>query len=261
MHNCHVNIHDLEQEFANQAIGRRIRHFAETASTNSLAMSELKAGQTNHGDIFVADRQSAGRGQSGRVWQSESNDGLWMSVVLMDKDPIQPLSFLPCLAVHDYLNQELRLDAHLKWPNDILVGSRKIAGVLIESTTVANQAHAPAWILGIGLNLERREFSDELRDRATSVALEMGPCPAQLSALRGVLQHLNRWIESARDLTDPWMERSRMPGRTLAFDRQGQTFRATVKGLTAEGYLQLEHEDGRIETIVSSGDINFPLDY
>lgn len=259
MHNHPVNISDLSKEFVHFPIGRRIRHEQEIPSTNSLALEELKLGRASHGDIFVADRQSSGRGQSGRDWQSETDDGLWMTIVLMMDTPPQPLSFLPCLAVHDYLNTELGLPAHLKWPNDILVGSKKIAGILVEATT--SNDNKPGWVIGIGLNLNRRVFADPIKDRATSIVLERGSCPDRLSVLRGIIQRFNHWMLSDENLVSAWTSRSRMPGRSLIIRRKDKTYEAQVVGLSDEGYLQLELEDGRIETVISSSDIELPLVY
>lgn len=185
--------------------------------------------------------------------------GLWMSFVLIGDIPVSPLAFLPCVAIHDYLRQDLRLDPHLKWPNDVLVGKRKIAGVLAEGTT--NPKGQQGWVIGIGLNLFQETFAPNLADKATSVVMERGSSPPRNEVLLALIGWLNGTIAGDQDLISPWLARSRMPGRSLNFRRNGQEYEAKVLGLTPEGYLQIKHLDGTIESIISSHDLTIPTDY
>ncbi len=254
-----MNIKDIEQLFAGLPIGSKIRHFESIDSTNSFALEEVRRGHADHGDIFLSDVQTGGRGQSGNKWQSLDALGLWMSFVLIGDIPVSPLAFLPCVAIHDFLHQDLNLDPHLKWPNDVLVGKKKIAGVLAEGTT--NPQGHQGWVIGIGLNLFQKSFTPELSGKATSVVMEAGTCPRRNEVLLSLIGWLNGTISGDKDLISPWMARSRMPGRTLKFRRANQEWEAQVQGLTAEGYLQIQHLDGTMESIISSHDLTIPTDY
>ncbi len=254
-----MDIQDIENLFADLPIGGRIQYRASVDSTNSWAHQELHAGRTRNGDIFLSDQQTAGRGQNGRVWESKKSDGLWFSFVVLDSLPITPLPFLPCVAIQNYLAQDLGLDAHLKWPNDVLVGHRKIAGVLVEST--ASSQGCQGWIVGIGVNLGQTQFAGDLLNKATSVAIEKQTAPERNEALCAILGWLNAAVAGKEDLISSWLERSRMPGRSLTFTKNGDDITATILGLTAEGYLKIAHPDGRIETLISSSDLTLPQRY
>ncbi len=144
-----------------------------TTSTNDEAHRGAKEGAT-HGTTWVAEAQSAGRGRRGRTWLSPDGDGLLFSVLLRlgcEPSRLPPLALLAGLAVRDAVARAAPLaDPKIKWPNDVLVGPRKLAGVLIEAVTVG--ARVDAVIVGIGINVHTRSFPEEIRDRATSIALE-----------------------------------------------------------------------------------------
>ncbi len=258
-HNLSMKIEDMESFFAGLPIGARIMHQEEVDSTNQRALERLQDGRSQHGDILVADRQTAGRGQAGRDWQSATPDGLWMSLTLLGEPAVTPLSFLPAIALCDYLCRDLGLNAHLKWPNDVLVGDRKIAGILVEGSRTPKGIQG--WVVGLGLNLNQLTFPGELEGRATSVRLCCGRAPSSPEALLAILGWLNGTWASGGDLVEAWMQRSRLPGHTLTMTIRGQPCTVCVTGLTPEGYLLLRHADGQEETIISSRDIDLPCDY
>ena len=254
-----MKLTDIEQLFCSLTIGGRIHHRTSAKSTNSWALEELRSGNCLNGDIFLCDQQTDGRGQNGRTWQSGNNDGLWMSFVVLGSQPVKPLPFLPAIAIQDYLTKDLEIDAHLKWPNDVLVGNRKIAGILVEGTNDKNGS--PGWVIGMGLNLNQLKFPGPLAESATSVALETKTIPSRNDALAAILGWLNVTLTAHEDLVTAWVERSRMPGRTLTFTKAEEPQEATVIGLTDEGYLRIKHTDGRIENLISSSDLSLPQEY
>ena len=138
-----------------------IRHFAETASTN------LAAREGRPGDVFTADYQSAGRGRLDHKWLSPPGENLMMSAVVdvagMDASAVSTLPLVAGLAVAEALEPFAGALA-VKWPNDVLAGGRKLAGILCE-------LNGEAAIVGIGVNVRQREFAPEIAARATSLAL------------------------------------------------------------------------------------------
>lgn len=162
-----------------------IHHKAVTASTNL----DARAGRP--GDVFTADFQTAGRGRLDHKWLSAAGENLMLSAVLdvadIPPDQVATLPLAVGLAVLRGLSPFLRgpSAAALKWPNDVLVGGRKIAGILCER-------HGELVIAGLGVNVRQRTFAKEIEDRATSLAV-LGPVPrvaevrdAVLAALAGV---------------------------------------------------------------------------
>lgn len=150
-------------------------------STNERAFAALDAGDARHGDVHVARAQSAGRGRLGRAWHSPPGEGLYLSAILMPPAPPPPspaLTIAAGLAVLDAVRHTARalglgsdFAPRLKWPNDVLVGDAKLAGILVETRGL--DAERPCYVVGIGLNVAQRSFPEDLsNERAvTSLAL------------------------------------------------------------------------------------------
>ncbi len=212
-------------------LGRIITHVTETASTNTLALQCRVDGA-----VFVADQQTAGRGRRGRVWESRPGLGLWCSVALAGGP--EGLNFAAPLAVLDALGGDLPLT--LKWPNDVLAGGRKVCGVLVE--------HRAGWtVVGIGLNVGHAagDFSPDLRDTATSLALATGRGWHRYAVLRQVLAALDARVVQVRagdlaGMRGAWEAALDVVGKPIA--RAGVT--GVVIGLTPEGALRVRTAAG-----------------
>jgi BirA family biotin operon repressor/biotin-[acetyl-CoA-carboxylase] ligase len=160
---------EIAQACEGRALVRHIAHFTATASTQLEA--RRLAARRGAGVLVVADAQHAGRGRLGRGWHSPAGGGLWMSLVLA---PRRPLPEWPCvtslaaLALREALRHAAGLSCGIKWPNDLLIRGRKIAGILAETAT------GEPLILGIGVNLDQTasDFPEELRALATSARIE-----------------------------------------------------------------------------------------
>jgi BirA family biotin operon repressor/biotin-[acetyl-CoA-carboxylase] ligase len=209
---------DLERPPLHEAVLRRallvpgglwtdLRVVAETGSTNS-DVAALARGGAAEGLVLVAERQASGRGRLGRVWASPPRAGLTMSVLLRPAGVgLTHFGWLPLLAgvaLVEAVRRIAEVDAVLKWPNDLLVGGRKCAGILAEVIPPAPGAESAdaAVVLGIGLNTSLREH--ELpRPDATSLALAGAACADRDPLLRGLLRSLadwyGRWREAGGD--------------------------------------------------------------
>jgi BirA family transcriptional regulator, biotin operon repressor / biotin---[acetyl-CoA-carboxylase] ligase len=211
-------------------------------STQAVAFALAAEGAADR-TVVVADAQTAGRGRRGRTWHDEPGASLLMSVILRPRlDPVRlpTLSLAAGVAVVEALERVTGLAARLKWPNDVLVGGRKLAGILLESRLNA----APLVVLGIGINLAQRSFPSDLADRATSVRLATGRDVEPDALLTALLEALDTW--RARLETEGWAP-VRERWRTVA-DTLGR--RVTVDGVTG---LALDvDEDGAL--IVADGD-------
>jgi len=178
---------------------RLVRHDT-VDSTNERAFAALAAGTARDGDVHTARAQTAGRGARGRAWASAPGEGLYASVVLLPDPPAPPpaaLTMAAGLAVQDLLHALGLAGARLKWPNDVLVGQRKLAGILIESRGF--DPRRPAFVCGIGLNALQQTFTPEVEARgATSLARE-GVALAPEAALDRLLPHLAARLAEARE--------------------------------------------------------------
>lgn len=190
-------------------IGRKILVFEETASTNDLA---ARAGDDGlaEGLVIFAETQRAGRGTSGRRWVSPPHQSLLFSILLRPPARIPvprwpELTFCAALAVAEAAERETGCPARLKWPNDVLLGGRKIAGILLES----HQRRTPGFVVvGIGLNVLQREedFDPEIREKAGSLATMTndGWLPDRTRVANTVLElldaHYSAWANGASEI-------------------------------------------------------------
>jgi BirA family biotin operon repressor/biotin-[acetyl-CoA-carboxylase] ligase len=158
-------------------------HFRRTGSTNERAR-ELAAGGAPHGTLVTATEQSAGRGRQGRTWTAPSGSAILCSLVIRDPPRLLPLA--AGVAVAEVVGS----GAGVKWPNDVLVDGRKLAGILVEGRPQERWA-----VLGVGVNVavRQRDFPPELRDRAGTMGL--GP-EALEPTLELLLSRLEHWIDA-----------------------------------------------------------------
>ena len=204
---------------------RRIDHVAETGSTNADLAAAARAGTVEPSTVLIADFQSAGRGRLGRTWTAPPGTSIAMSV-LVRPDGVAPerwtwLPLLTGLAVADGLSRSAGLEVRLKWPNDVLVGDRKLCGILAERVELAD---GPAGVVGMGINTHLA--TDDLPvPGATSVALECAaagrPAPDRSEVVATVLAAyellFRRWLATPDDtwLVDAYRSRSATLGRAV----------------------------------------------
>lgn len=157
----------------NLFIGKKVVYLPKCHSTNSIAIQLVTLEHANEGTLVLTDEQLAGRGQRGNAWESEPGRNITMTVVLRPVflKPMQQfhLTMVVSLAVKKTLDDFGLKEVKVKWPNDVYVGNRKIAGILIENTLRGNIIESS--VVGIGLNLNQERFQTE---RATSVKIETG---------------------------------------------------------------------------------------
>jgi len=188
----------LRAELRQCTIGREIVVLEETTSTNDIVLRMANSGAPE-GLVVFAEHQSAGRGQRGNTWESAAGKGLWFSVLLRPKsaisDPVQ-LAQRTAQIVTTTIQGQFYLSATVKLPNDIYIDDRKVAGVLVEMRAQAKGPHLA--VLGVGVNVNQmpHDFSEELRKRATSLAIaRRGPIDRASFAV-ALLRNLDRFYRA-----------------------------------------------------------------
>jgi BirA family biotin operon repressor/biotin-[acetyl-CoA-carboxylase] ligase len=218
-------------------IGTPRFHLRVTDSTNVRAKA-LAAGGAPHGALITASEQTAGHGRQGRTWTAPAGEALLMSVVLRQWSEMLPLA--AAVAVAETVGD----DAQIKWPNDILVGGRKVAGILVEGRPQEGWA-----VLGIGVNVAVREFPEEL----AAIAASLGRSPEDVEPfLSSLLRGLERWIPAAADnVVAAWGERDALAGREIIWNGGS----GTAAGIDAAGKLRVRLADGS-ETALDAGEVH-----
>jgi BirA family biotin operon repressor/biotin-[acetyl-CoA-carboxylase] ligase len=211
-------------------IGTPRVHHRVTDSTNERARALAAAGAP-HGTLVTADEQLAGRGRQGRTWTAPPRTAVLMSVVLRDLTETLPLAAAVAVC------EALPVEAAIKWPNDVWIDERKVAGILVEARPLDGWA-----VLGIGLNVSTEDFPPELH--ATSLALA-GADVSHDEALGALLRSLNGWLAAPTGaVLAAWRERDALLGRTVRWENGGNE--GTAAGVDSSGALIVETADGRV---------------
>ncbi|MGZ4711810.1 MAG: biotin--[acetyl-CoA-carboxylase] ligase [Acidimicrobiia bacterium] len=226
-----------------------LRWFAGLDSTNRYLLDEARAGAPS-GLVVVADHQTAGRGRLGRTWVAPPGASLLTSVLLRPggaPDSWHRFVTAAGLAMAEAVEATTGVVAGLKWPNDLLVGDRKLAGVLAE---VAGDA----LVVGIGLNVEWHDVPDDLRAIATSCNLEGGRPVERHEILDAFLDRFARHLASPAAAHAAYVARLTTIGRAVRIEQSRGVLVGTARGVDPDGRLLLEREDGTLEQ-VAVGDV------
>ncbi len=244
-----------------RVIGRDIRVFEETGSTNDV-IEKLARDGVKEGVVVFAESQTHGRGRLGRKWMSPAKRGLWFSILLRpDLRPQEAtrLTVASATALRRAIQAQTSLKPAIKWPNDILVQGRKVAGVLTELS--AELDHIKHVILGIGVdvNLNTGDFPAELRRVATSLKAELGRSVARPELAVGILRELDRdyaRIGSGQfaALADEWEAHGTTIGQQVVIRMGDRQIRGRAESLGEDGALLVRTEHGHLERIVG-GDV------
>lgn len=215
-------------------IGRPRVHHAVCDSTNERA-KELAAAGAPHGTLVTAGEQTAGRGRQGREWVAPPRSSVLMSVVLREFDPLLPLR--AAVAVAETVGSD-----EIKWPNDVWLGGRKVAGILVEGRP------AEAWaVLGIGVNVVAVEFPAELN----AVAVDDGRSVNEV--LAALLGALGQWLGGS-DVLRAWRRRDALLGRTIGWVGGAG---GVAAGIDDSGALLVDTSDGRVA--LQAGEVHLNL--
>jgi BirA family biotin operon repressor/biotin-[acetyl-CoA-carboxylase] ligase len=238
-------------------IGGRILHYSCLPSTNEKALEHGAAG-VSEGLVIVAEEQSEGRGRHGRNWYSPGGTGLYFSILLRPRCPQERLSLLPVAAGIGVAGGLEKLgvgDVGIKWPNDVQISGRKVAGILVESRQAADGMFAVA---GVGLNVAGREFPPELADTATSLLLATGTEHSNEEVLSLMLGEIERFYSDlCLGRNDELVSRLRrfdvLRGRRVRVNA-GKALTGRALGIDDEGRLIVQTEDGQ-EHFINSGEV------
>ncbi len=252
----------IQRRLRSRTIGRSLEVHAEAGSTNDLAMAAGAAGVPD-GHCVLADRQSAGRGRLSRRWESPGGLGLYVSIVLRPPVPVAQAPFLTVVAgvaVCDALSETAAVSPGLKWPNDVLLDGRKVAGILSE--LAASGSAIRHVVVGIGINLNHRseDFPEELQPLAGSLFLATGrPFPRDAVAA-ALFNHFDRLYAlfcagERRVLVEAARQRSVVLGRRVALIDGKERWEGHAVDLDEDGALLVRDAAGVVRC-VHAGDVS-----
>lgn len=240
-------------------VGKSIKVLDTVNSTNDY-LKKLGSQGAEAGTVALAREQTAGKGRLGRTWQSKKDDGIAMSVLLRpETSPAEISSITPLagLAVCRAINDFCKLDSRIKWPNDIIVGKKKLVGILTEMSAEFDRVDYT--VTGIGINVKNTTFPDEIAHKATSVLLETGRHIDQNRFVACVLKYLerelvdNRYNLSGTSVTD-YQSLCATIGRSVTFTKGRRKISGMAVGISNSGELEVMLSNGTIST-VNSGEV------
>ncbi len=237
---------------------KQVHHYYKIGSTNSEAMKAASEGAPE-GSVFLAEEQLAGRGRGDHAWHSARSAGIYCSVILRPEIPPSDallLSLAAGLAVRAAVTEIAQLPVDLKWPNDLLIGSRKFCGILIEMNAEATRVRH--LVVGVGINVNQTKLPTELREIATSLRIETGTewsrvelCAALLKSFdREYRALLNDSIAARASVLKRFEENSSSArGRKVRVE-DGANLEGVTEGLDTRGFLQVRTPGG-LHTVLS----------
>lgn len=234
--------------------GRRISYFDRLDSTMTEA-ARLAAEGAPAGTAVVAEEQTAGQGRHGHSWHSEPGSGLYVTMVLRPKlelASLPPITLALGLATAEAIARVADLACDLRWPNDVMLGDRKVAGILaqlVDGTTVA----------GIGINVNHAAFPEEVADVATSLRIASGRVHSREDLLVELLTAVDGFVRMLQEggagaILEQFTRRSSYAsGKRVRVDQPGGAVTGTTAGLDGQGFLRVRRDDGAEILILAGG--------
>ncbi|MHC4692140.1 MAG: biotin--[acetyl-CoA-carboxylase] ligase [Planctomycetota bacterium] len=239
----------IKANLKTKRIGRKILVFDRTSSTNDIAVEYAK-NKKNNGLVVFAEEQTAGRGRAGSKWHSGRAESIQCSIVLAGYKLNPELLSLTCaVAVADGLGKIGGTEAKIKWPNDIILNGKKVAGILLESKLNNNGGF---YILGIGINCHQKQqsFPAELQPIATSIDIESHSVTDRVSLAKRLLTSVDHWLEIAEynseKVINQWRKLSIQLGHRVSLVFNGRNFTGNCIGIDPEKGLILQLDTGGV---------------
>ena len=250
----------IQKHLMTSSVASDIRLFETVASTN-LALRELAKAAAPDGTVVIADEQTAGHGRLGKPWFSPRGVNLYMSVLLRSQIPpreVPGFSFVGPLALSDAIKAE-GMSPTIKWPNDVLIEGKKVAGILAECATIESRVDYVILGFGVNLNVTREALRTALGHSghaAGSLAEFAGHEIDRNAFAATLLNNLSAWVEVYRGrgpaaLLAAWRDQDILTGRRVEVRGEGPSYQGRVLGVDREGYLLLRDPLGKRRRVLS----------
>lgn len=253
---------EITDGLATDFLGKNeIFYFDTIDSTNNKA-KELASNGVPEGCIVVAEKQKAGRGRKGRSWFSAEGDGICLSLILRPAIPpseASQITLMTAVALAETLLSHTGIDIKIKWPNDILVNGKKLAGILTEMTMEMDAVDYIVIGLGLNVNTPLESFPSEVKTIATSLFNETGRSYSRVGIIKTFLHNFETLYISVQErgfssIIKRWKELSNIIGKNVTVDVIGKQIKGVVKDIGDDGVLIVMGQDGHHHQIIS-GDV------
>ncbi|EEF60181.1 biotin--[acetyl-CoA-carboxylase] ligase [Pedosphaera parvula] len=252
---------DLLSSLKTEVIGRDIRVFEETTSTNDV-VERLARDGVKEGVVVFAESQTKGRGRLGRIWMSPARQGLWFSILLRPQlrpTSVTQLTIAAATALFRAIRSQTGVRPEIKWPNDILIDGKKVAGILTELSAELDKVKYIILGVGVDVNLSAADFPPELRKIATSLKVESGQRINRAELAVRILQEMDRDYERVcsgqfESVAGEWAEHCSTIGRNVTIHVGDRKIQGCAESLDTDGALLVRTQHGHLERIIG-GDV------
>ena len=253
---------ELESRMDTAWAGHPVSFYAQINSTNLQAKLDAEAG-AGEGALVVADMQTAGRGRRGRTWNSPAGTNVYFTLLLKPAYPVDKVSavtLVMALAVAEGIRETCGLDTGIKWPNDVVVNGHKVCGILTEMNTEVDYINYV--VIGIGINVNQKEFPEEIREIAGSLCLEAGKQIGRAALIAAIMEELERIYEifqKTEDLSELYEEYNQICvncGRKIRVLEPGHEYTGVAEGINQDGELMVVRDDTGEKVSVYAGEVS-----
>ncbi len=242
-------------------IGKEIVVYDEVESTNSIGYELLKQGYPS-GTVVIADRQTKGKGRLGRKWISPQGKNLYISFAVKPQIPPKYATLITLTSVvacTTALRRYTEIPVLIKWPNDMLVGHKKVGGILTEMKIEGEKIKAAVIGIGININMTEEDIPDEIKEIATSLRIYKDEEFSRIMLAAEIIKEFDKWYQllekkNRKAIIDRWMELSGTIGKQVKIVLTDREIIALAEAIDEEGRLIVKLEDGTYEKI-SAGDV------
>lgn len=244
-----------------RVIGREVQVFRQTASTNDVVDKLARDGATE-GVVVFAESQTRGRGRMGRRWESPAGKGLWFSLLLrpvMRPEAATQVTVAVVTGLARAITRQTGIEPQIKWPNDLLIDGRKVAGILTEMNAELDRVKHIVVGIGVDVNLKQSELPAELQDIATSLRIASGKPVDRPALAAAILDELDRDYARVvggefRQVAEEWEGQCVTLGHDVSISVGGREIRGRAEALAPDGSLMVRTAHGRLERILG-GDV------
>ena len=252
--------HEVHKKLNTQIIGKKIRYFEHTPSTNGVGKQICADGDLKNlnGTVIIAEEQTGGVGRMGRSWISPAG-GIWITIVLKPRVPVDHIFMITMaasVAIARAIRKEFELGALIKWPNDIYIGKKKIGGLLLEMSAEADVVNYCLLGIGIDVNNPIKDFTAELQRDITSISAEVGHEVDRASFLARILREFeNRYqlVESGEydAITQEWKSLSATLEKRVRIRTLKNSFEGEAIDINEFGALIVRKDNGKLERVIA----------
>lgn len=236
-------------------IARNLEYYDEIDSTNNRAKAAGESGGAD-GTLFVAEKQTAGKGRRGRCWESPAGSSIYMTVLLkpnMNPSDAPMLTLVMAYAAAVAIHEKTGIDIGIKWPNDLVVNGKKICGILTEMSAEIDYINHV--VIGIGINVNTESFPEEIAKTATSLRIEAGKEFVRCELIAAIMEHFENAYEAVCEagnlepIKEAYNKLLVNCNRQVRVLEPGHEYDALALGIDKTGELQVECEDGTRKSV------------